>query len=123
MLQASEAFSGFSVDDLQKAQKFYGEKLGLDVVRKYGQLQITLDEGRKLLIYPKRDHVPATYTALYFPVTDIEAAVDDLAGRGVVFEHYAKPKTDAKGIYRGRGPKIAWFKDPAGNVLSVLEEK
>ncbi len=121
MINPSEAFAGFSVDNLGKAQKFYADTLGLTVTRKFGQLRITLSPHTQLLVYTKPDHTPATYTALYFPVDDVEKAVDELTERGVRFERYTRPKTDAKGIYRGRGPNIAWFLDPAGNVLAVVE--
>lgn len=121
MINPSEAFAGFSVDDLGRAQKFYAGTLGLAVTRKFGQLRIALSEHTQLLLYPKPDHTPATYTALYFPVDDVERAVDELTAKGVRFEQYTRPKTDAKGIYRGRGPTIAWFRDPAGNVLAVVE--
>ncbi len=121
MINPSEAFAGFSVDNLGKAQKFYADTLGLTVTRKFGQLRITLSSHTQLLVYAKPDHTPATYTALYFPVDDVEKAVDELTERGVRFERYTRPKTDAKGIYRGRGPTIAWFLDPAGNVLAVVE--
>lgn len=124
MLGKSNAFSGFSVDDLQKAKKFYGETLGLDVVEEHGFLTLRFAGGATVLIYPKRNHKPATYTTLNFPVDDVDAAVDELNRRGVRFETYSQPdlKTDAKGISREGGPTIAWFKDPAGNILSVLNE-
>ncbi|MEV4419292.1 VOC family protein [Patulibacter sp. NPDC049589] len=119
MFQDSKAFSGFAVDDIPKAQAFYGGVLGLDVERnEMGMLTLTLAGGAAVLIYPKADHVPATFTVLNFPVADVEAAVDALAARGVSVLQYET--TDAKGIQRGRGPEIAWFTDPAGNVLSVL---
>lgn len=115
------AFSGFSVDDLAKAKKFYGETLGLKVVEEpMGALGLQFVNGGRVFIYPKPNHVPATYTVLNFPVDDVERAVDELAKRGVKFEDY--PNTDEKGIDRsGQGPLIAWFKDPAGNFLSVLQ--
>lgn len=123
MLKHSKAFSGFSVDDLQKAKKFYNEILGLEVVdNPMGLIELDIEGSSNILIYPKPGHVPATYTVLNFPVDDIDEAVEELTTRGVVFEHYKELKTDEKGISRNpRGPKIAWFKDPAGNILSVIE--
>jgi catechol 2,3-dioxygenase-like lactoylglutathione lyase family enzyme len=123
MLANSKAFSGFSVDDLRRAREFYGETLGLRTSERYGLMTLHLAGDRDTLIYPKSDHQPATYTILNFPVDDIDAAVDELAGRGVTFEQYPGSAQDEKGINRGEGPYIAWFKDPAGNVLSVLQEK
>jgi catechol 2,3-dioxygenase-like lactoylglutathione lyase family enzyme len=124
MLKASEAFSGFSVSDLDAAKKFYSETLGVEVETVPAGLMLKIGQG--ILVYPKGDsHVPATYTMLNFRVDDIEKAVADLVANGVVFEHY-KGMTDEKGIARGiahdRGPDIAWFKDPAGNILSVLQD-
>jgi catechol 2,3-dioxygenase-like lactoylglutathione lyase family enzyme len=119
MFEKSKAFSGFSVDDLPKAEKFYSETLGLRVSEENGMLTLHIAGDRDTLVYPKDDHMPATYTILNFPVDDIEAAVDELANRGVVFEHY--DWVDDKGINRQGGPLIAWFKDPAGNILSVLQ--
>ena len=121
----SAAFSGFSVDDLARAQDFYGRTLGLRVERDGIGLRLHLPGGATVFAYPKPDHQPATFTILNFEVDDIDAAVDDLAGRGVRLEHYTNGlKTDEKGILRGReqklGPDIAWFKDPAGNILSVV---
>jgi predicted enzyme related to lactoylglutathione lyase len=124
MLRDSKAFSGFSVDDIQKAKEFYGRTLGLGVSQAHGLLELQLAGGTKVLIYPKPNHAPATFTILNFPVDDIEEAVDKLTKSGVRFERYEGDlKTDEKGIFRGGGPLIAWFKDPAGNILSVLEEK
>ncbi len=126
MLKDSKAFSGFSVDDLAKAKEFYGKTLGLKVTESMGNLNLHLAGGATVIIYPKATHSPATFTILNFPVDDVEKAVDKLAKRGVRFEVYKQPdiKTDAKGIHRGDGgPVIAWFKDPAGNILSVLEAK
>jgi catechol 2,3-dioxygenase-like lactoylglutathione lyase family enzyme len=125
MFKDTKAFSGFSVDDLQKAQKFYGQTLGLDVTKEHDLLVLKIAGGGNILIYPKSNHTPATYTILNFPVEDIEQAVDELTRRGVQFERYDQKelKTDEKGIHRGEGPLIAWFKDPAGNILSVLEER
>ncbi len=124
MLRDSEAFSGFSVDDVPRARAFYAETLGLDVVEENGMLTLRLAGGGRVLVYPKRDHVPATFTVLNFPVPDVEAAVDGLMQRGVRFEHYegTPSQTDERGIFRGGGPLIAWFTDPAGNVLSVLQD-
>jgi catechol 2,3-dioxygenase-like lactoylglutathione lyase family enzyme len=124
MLRDSKAFSGFSVNDIPKAKRFYGETLGLKVSESHGLLNLHLAGGAKVLIYPKPNHTPATFTILNFPVDDIEEAVDGLTKTGVHFERYEGDlKTDEKGIFRGGGPLIAWFKDPAGNILSVLEEK
>jgi len=124
MLKNSKAFSGFSVDDIAKAKAFYGERLGLKVSESNGMLTLHLAGDTAVLIYPKPNHTAATFTILNFPVDDIEKAVDQLSSAGVRFERYeGEMKTDAKGIFRGGGPLIAWFKDPAGNVLSVLEVK
>ena len=125
MLRESRAFSGFSVNDIQKAKKFYGQTLGLEVSESNGLLKLQLAGGNAVLVYPKPNHSPATFTILNFPVDNVEKAVDELTKRGVGFEIYNEPnlKTDKKGIFRGGGPVIAWFKDPAGNVLSVLEQK
>ncbi len=122
MFENTKAFSGFSVDDVPKAKEFYGETLGLRVSEEYGMLWLHIAGDRAVLVYPKSDHTPATYTILNFPVDDIEKAVDELAGRGVRFDRYDDSNTDEKGIYRGGGPLIAWFKDPAGNVLSVIQQ-
>ena len=123
MFKEAEAFSGFSVDDLAAAQGFYGGVLGLDVTDDGGMLNIHLAKGARVLIYPKPNHVPATYTMLNFLVPDIEAAVDSLNRKGVEMIRYDEPKTDPKGIFRGEGPLIAWFNDPAGNILSVIEQE
>jgi predicted enzyme related to lactoylglutathione lyase len=124
MLEASKAFSGFSANDIGKAQEFYGKTLGLKVSESHGVLMLHLTGGNNVLIYPKPNHVPATFTVLNFPVKDVDQAVDELTKRGVRSEIYDLPdiKTDKKGIMRGKGPAIAWFKDPAGNILSVLEQ-
>jgi catechol 2,3-dioxygenase-like lactoylglutathione lyase family enzyme len=122
MFGSTKAFSGFSVNNIDAARKFYGETLGLRVSEQNGMLTLHIAGDRDTLIYPKADHTPATYTILNFPVADIEAAVDELSRRGVGFEHYDHVKTDDKGISHGGGPLIAWFTDPAGNVLSVLQE-
>jgi predicted enzyme related to lactoylglutathione lyase len=125
MFKNSQAFSSFSVDDTAKAKEFYGKTLGLEVTEgpEEGVLSLHLAGGGNVLIYPKPNHAPATFTVLNFPVDGIEAAVAQLKERGVRFEHYDLPglQTDAQGIARGSGPVIAWFKDPAGNILSVLE--
>lgn len=124
MLADSLAFSGFSVDDTATAKEFYAGILGLDVSEANGLLTLNLAGGGRVLIYPKGPgHEPASFTVLNFPVADIDAAVDALLGAGVAFEHYAgmPAETDNKGIFRGGGPLIAWFKDPAGNVLSVIQ--
>ena len=124
MLKDSKAFSGFSVDDIAKAKMFYGERLGLQVSESNGMLTLRLAGDTAVLIYPKPNHTAATFTILNFPVDDIEKAVDQLSNVGVRFERYeGNMKTDAKGIFRGGGPLIAWFKDPAENILSVLQEK
>ena len=124
MLGQSKAFSGFSVNDIQKAKDFYGKTLGLKVSEEHGMLKLHLGGGATVLAYPKPNHSPASFTILNFPVADVEKAVDELTKRGVRFEIYDLPglKTDKKGIARGSGPTIAWFKDPAGNILSVLSE-
>ena len=123
MLEDSKAFSGFAVPDVEKAKEFYGKTLGLKVSEDHGMLRLHLSGGNNVLVYPKPNHVPATFTILNFPVNDVDQTVDKLSKRGVHFEIYDKPdlKTDQKGIMRGKGPTIAWFKDPAGNILSVLE--
>jgi predicted enzyme related to lactoylglutathione lyase len=123
-LKESPAFSGFSVDDIDAAQKFYGETLGLNVEKgDMGILTLKLKGGKNVLLYPKDDHEPATFTVLNFPVDDIDTAVAELSSLGVEFEQYEHLRTDEKGISReSGGPPIAWFKDPAGNILSVLEE-
>jgi predicted enzyme related to lactoylglutathione lyase len=122
MLRDSKAFSGFAAPDMQKLKKFYGQTL--NVTEDHGLLQLHLAGGNNVLIYPKADHVPANFTILNFPVNDVDRAVDELSKRGVRFEKYneAQIKTDEKGIMRGNGPTIAWFKDPAGNILSVLDQ-
>ncbi len=127
MFKAKAAFSGFSVNDLASAKKFYAETLGLNVEDSGVGVRLHLPGGGTVFTYPKGDHQPATFTILNFVVDDIDAAVDELVRRGVKFERYdSGPKQDAKGILRGkaqnRGPDIAWFEDPAGNVLSVIEE-
>lgn len=123
MFGDTKAFSGFAVPDIDEAERFYGETLGVTTERaEMGMLVLKLAGGRDTLVYPKPDFVPATYTILNFPVDDVDAAVDELTSRGVEIERYDGFEQDDKGIARGNGPNIAWFKDPAGNVLSVLEE-
>jgi len=123
MLENTEAFSGFAVDDLGKARKFYGETLGLRT-RDENDLLMTLELAgdRPTLVYEKPDFTPATYTILNFQVGDIDEAVDELAARGVSFEAYEAFEQDEKGIFRDEGPPIAWFTDPAGNILAVIEQ-
>jgi predicted enzyme related to lactoylglutathione lyase len=123
MFENTRAFSGFAVDDLAAARQFYGEALGLKTSEQYGLLTLHLAGGRDTLVYPKPDHEPATYTILNFQVDDIDAAVDELTRRGVRMERYEGLGQDDKGINRAGGPYIAWFKDPAGNVLAVLQER
>jgi catechol 2,3-dioxygenase-like lactoylglutathione lyase family enzyme len=126
MLKDSKAFSGFSVDDFEAARTFYGDTLGLDVTvydESMGLLALDLTGGGTVMIYAKETHQPSTYTVLNFPVADVEKAVDDLAAKGVSFERYDGFDQDERGISRGPGPLIAWFTDPAGNVLSVLEDQ
>ena len=124
MFANTKAFSGFAVDDLQKAREFYERTLGLRVSERNGLLTLHLAGGRDTFVYPKPDHTPASYTILNFPVDDIDEAVDALAARGVRFTRYDGFNQDQKGISREEGgPPIAWFTDPAGNILSVLEER
>jgi predicted enzyme related to lactoylglutathione lyase len=125
MLGDSKAFSGFSVDDLDRAREFYEQTLGLRVTvmsEMGGMLRLHLGGGGEVLVYPKADHAPATFTVLNFPVSDVDGVVDQLTARGVRFERYEGFEQDEKGIARGQGPTIAWFTDPAGNVFSVLDE-
>lgn len=123
MFKDTKAFSGFSVNDLNKAKDFYGGVLGLEIAEEPAGLSLKIAGGTNIFIYPKPNHEPATYTILNFPVDDIDQAVDELTRKGIVFEHYDN-LTDEKGVVRGlahnRGPDIAWFKDPAGNILSIL---
>jgi predicted enzyme related to lactoylglutathione lyase len=124
MLSTNKAFSSFSVNDIAKAKEFYGKTLGLKIsLGSEGTLVLELSNSTKAIMYPKPNHQPATFTVLNFPVDSVDKAVDDLSQRGVRFEIYNEPnlKTDQRGISRGNGPTIAWFKDPAGNILSVLE--
>jgi len=125
MFREAESFSSFSVNDLQKAKEFYSQTLGLDVVERPEGLELHTGNNT-VFLYPKPNHTPASFTVLNFHVEDIEAAVDELNGLGVTLEHYNLPdiKTNERGIFRGpNSPTLAWFKDPAGNILSVLEEK
>ena len=127
MFEPKAAFSGFSVDDVLKAKEFYGTTLGLEVSEDdMSGLTLTLPGGGRAYAYPKPNHAPATYTMLNLVVSDIEAAVDELVKRGVAFEHYDGMQQDEKGIAWGKkhqmGPNIAWFKDPAGNILAVLQD-
>lgn len=125
MLQANQAFSSFAVNDIEKAKAFYSDPLGLEVSEQYGGLSLTIGNGGTVMIYPKPDHTPATFTVLNFPVENLEATVDDLTAKGVRFEQYDMEMihTDEKGISRsdGEGPSMAWFKDPAGNILGLIE--
>jgi catechol 2,3-dioxygenase-like lactoylglutathione lyase family enzyme len=125
MFKDTHAFSGFAVNDVRKAKAFYGETLGLDVSESNGMLTLNIAGGTRVLLYPKPNHTPASFTVLNFPVERIEPAMARLKEAGVRFERYDLPelKTGADGIFRGGGPLIAWFKDPAGNILSVLEQK
>jgi predicted enzyme related to lactoylglutathione lyase len=126
MFANTKAYSGFAVDDLQKARKFYGETLGLKTSvldEENGLMSLHLAGDRGTLVYQRPDHTPASYTILNFPVDDIDKAVDELTARGVRFETYDGFDQDEKGISHGGGPSIAWFKDPAGNVLSVIQEQ
>jgi catechol 2,3-dioxygenase-like lactoylglutathione lyase family enzyme len=123
MFAKTKTFSGFSVDDLGQARHFYGDTLGIETSEQYGLLTLHLAGGRDTLVYPKPDHTPATYTILNFEVDDIDQAVDGLAARGVQFDRYDGLGQDEKGINRAGGPYIAWFRDPAGNILSVLQQR
>lgn len=122
MFRETPAFSGFSVDDIPAARAFYGDTLGLEVTEEHGMLTLHIAGGTTILVYPKPNHVPADYTILNFPVADIGTAVDELTRRVVRFERYDGMDQDERGVNRGGGPPIAWFKDPAGNVLSVIEQ-
>lgn len=121
MLRDAPAFSGFSANDIELAREFYGTTLGLEVSEVNGMLELKLGGGATVLVYPKEDHEAAGFTILNFPVSDVDQAVDALTQRGVQFEKYEDFPQDEKGIMRGHGPDIAWFKDPAGNILSVLK--
>lgn len=122
IIKSSKAYSGFSTNDIPAAKAFYADTLGLDVSEENGMLSLHLSGGTTVLIYPKDDHQAATYTVLNFPVDDINSAVDELTERGVEFVRYEGMEQDERGVMRGWGPPIAWFTDPAGNVISVLEE-
>ena len=128
MFHHAKPFSGFSVNSLDQARKFYHDKLGVEIDETpMGMMQLKIDDDTRVFVYEKADHAPATFTILNFPVDDIEEAVDELSDKGVRFETYKEGanRTNAKGIAEpggGRGPKLAWFKDPAGNILSVLED-
>ena len=126
MFKDTHAFSGFSVNDIEVAREFYSQTLGLTVEdSEMGYLTLKIAGGTEILIYPKGNHTPASFTILNFPVSDIDQAVDQLANKGITFEHYEGMNQDEKGIVRGKasgqGPDIAWFKDPAGNILSILD--
>jgi catechol 2,3-dioxygenase-like lactoylglutathione lyase family enzyme len=121
MLEHSKAFSGFAAPDIEEARRFYGETLGIRTSEENGLMTLHLAGDRAVLVYPKPDHEPATFTVLNFPVDDIDAAVDELAGRGVSFLRYDGFGQDEKGIARDAGPLIAWFTDPAGNILSLIQ--
>ena len=121
MFKHTGAFSSFSVDDVPRAKQFYAGSLGLSVSEEMGGLRLHLPEGMNVFVYPKADHKPANFTVVNFIVEDIDVAVEELTDSGVTFEHYEGAlKTDDKGVFRGEGPTIAWFKDPAGNILSVV---
>jgi predicted enzyme related to lactoylglutathione lyase len=122
MLGKSKAFSSFAVPDLAAAKSFYEEVLGLEVSESDGLLFLHVADAAQIIVYPKPDHTPAVFTVLNFPVDDIDKAVDDLAARGVTFERYSGFEQDERGIASGEGPRIAWFTDPAGNILSVHQE-
>lgn len=121
MFGASKAFPSFAVDDLATAKTFYGERLGLKVSEERGPLMLHLADNQEILIYPKPDHTPATFTVLNFPVDDIDQAVDELTAQGVRIQRYEGFQTDDRGIYHADGHSIAWFTDPAGNGLSVIQ--
>lgn len=126
MLGDSKAFGSFAIDDLQRARQFYEETLGVKTTvmdEEFGVMALNLAGDPDPVLYVKADYVPATFTVLNFPIDDIDAAVDDLAGRGVSFERYEGMPQDEKGVMREAGPLIAWFKDPAGNILSVMQER
>jgi catechol 2,3-dioxygenase-like lactoylglutathione lyase family enzyme len=122
MFRTSPAFSGFSSGDIDAARHFYVDTLGIETAESMGGLGLRFPNGQRVYIYPKPDHQPATFTVLNFPVADVDAAVDELTKAGVMFEHYPGMDQDSKGIMRGNGPDIAWFKDPAGNILAVIKD-
>jgi catechol 2,3-dioxygenase-like lactoylglutathione lyase family enzyme len=121
IIKADKAFAGFSTNDIERAREFYEKTLGLEVTEETGMLTLHLGAS-DVLIYPKENHEPATFTVLNLPVDNIDAAVDELTSRGVTFEHYEGQSQDERGIMREFGPPIAWFKDPAGNILSLIEQ-
>ena len=121
MFANTKAFSGFAVNDVDEARRFYGDTLGISTSEDNGLMTLHIAGDRDVLVYPKPDHTPATFTILNFPVDDIDAAVDELTERGVRFERYDGMGQDERGIMRDQGPLIAWFTDPAGNILSVLQ--
>ena len=121
MLGSRTAFSGFSAADIKAERAFYADTLGVNVSEEMGGLNLQLAGDQRVFIYPKENHEPATFTVLNFEVPDIDEAVDDLSARGVTFERYEGMDQDAKGVMRDNGPLIAWFKDPAGNILSVIQ--
>ncbi|MGH2558542.1 MAG: VOC family protein [Thermomicrobiales bacterium] len=122
MFTNTNAYSGFAVDDIPKAKEFYSETLGLRVTEEHDLLTLHIAGDRDIMVYPKPDHTPASFTILNFPVNDVEQAVGELTGRGVRFERYDGLEQDEQGIARGGGPLIAWFTDPAGNILSVIQQ-
>ena len=124
MIKQNHAFSSFSVTDLQQAKQFYGDVLQMEVSENEYTLELDIGGNKKVMLYPKKNHTPASFTVLNFPVDNIDEAVETLEGKGVRFERYNEPdlKTDEKGIMRGNGPLIAWFKDPFGNIISILQE-
>lgn len=123
MVVSENAFSSFAVNDMEAARVFYSETLGLDVTKgEMGTQWLHFGDGCKVLMYHKPNHEPATFTILNFPVVNIEETVDHLTDNGIEFEQYEKFNTDENGIARGNGPLIAWFRDPAGNILSLIEE-
>jgi catechol 2,3-dioxygenase-like lactoylglutathione lyase family enzyme len=122
MFKDTKAFSTFSADDIPAAKEFYGNTLGLDVSDDHGMLRLNIAGGSTVLIYPKDNHVPAEHTVLNFPVDDIEAAVREAAGRGITFERYSDEHDDLGILRDPQGPAIAWFKDPAGNTLAIIQE-
>jgi catechol 2,3-dioxygenase-like lactoylglutathione lyase family enzyme len=121
MLTDSEAYSGFAVDDLEKAKEFYGDTLGMNVSENDAGLSLKIAGSRDILVYPKPNHSPAPFTILNFPVDDVDGVVEKLTEKGVRFERYEGFEQDDKGVMRGNGPTIAWFTDPAGNILSVID--
>lgn len=124
MIRHNKAFSSFSVSNLREAKQFYSGVLGMKVTESEYTLELQISEGHKIMVYPKVDHTAATFTILNFPVDDLETELAELKAKGVVFEIYDQPelKTDEKGVFRGEGPLIAWFKDPSGNILSIIQE-